>query len=91
MVKKNRQVIWRWKYTMNHCQGEKNICWKKKEKANLVISIEKNQKTRNWLVKRKKTLFGLLSYNAKSAQYWVGQKSIDNYLVSQELTYYSLA
>ena len=28
---------------------------KKKEKANLVIPIEKNQKTRNWLVKRKKT------------------------------------
>ena len=29
------------------------IYWKKKEKSNLVIPIEKNQKTRNWLVKRK--------------------------------------
>ena len=47
----------------------KNIYWKTKEKANLVIPIEKNQKTRNWLVKRKKTLFRLLSYDAKSAQY----------------------
>ena len=48
---------------------EKNIYWRKKEKANLVIPIEKNQKACNWLVKRKKTPFGLLSYNAKSAQY----------------------
>ena len=30
----------------------KNIYWKK-EKANLVIPIEKDQKTRSWLVKRK--------------------------------------
>ena len=70
--KKTRQVIWRWKYTTNDCQGEENIYWKKKrkkEKANLVIPIEKNQKTRNWLVKRKKPPLGLLSYNAKSAQY----------------------
>ena len=29
------------------------IYWKKKEKANLVIPIEKNQHIRNWLVKRK--------------------------------------
>ena len=42
---------------------------KKKEKANLVIPIEKNQKTYNWLVKRKKTPLGLLSYYAKSVQY----------------------
>ena len=41
----------------------------KKEKANLVIPIEKNQKTRNWLVKKLKTPLGLLSYNAKSAKY----------------------
>ena len=42
-----------------------------KKKANLVTPIEKkkNQKTRNWLVKRKKPPFGLVSYNAKSAQY----------------------
>ena len=39
---------------------------KKKEKVNLVIPIEKNQKTRNWLFKeeKKKTPLGLLSYNA---------------------------
>ena len=55
---------------------------KRKEKADLVIPIEKNQKTRNWLVKRKKPPLGLLSYNAKSAQYWVEQNSNDNYLVS---------
>ena len=73
--KRNRQVIWRWKYTTNHCQvgkiyiGKKNIYWEKKEKASLFIPIEKNQKTRNWLVKRKKKLLELLSYNAKSAQY----------------------
>ena len=42
-------------YTTNHCQVEKIYIGKKKEKANLVIPIEKNQKTRNWLVKRKKT------------------------------------
>ena len=41
----------------------------KKEKAISVIAIEKNQKTRNWLVKRKNPPLGLLSYNAKSAQY----------------------
>ena len=57
--KRKRQVIWREKYTENHFQVEeyilkKNIYWKKKEKANLVLPIEKNQKTRNWLVKRKK-------------------------------------
>ena len=51
----------------------KYIYWKKiyvlekKKKVNLVTPIEKNQKTRNWLVKRKKTSLGLLSY--KSAQY----------------------
>ena len=32
----------------------KNCLFEKKEKANLVIPIEKIQKTRNWLVKRKK-------------------------------------
>ena len=36
-----------------------------RKRANLVIAIEKNQKTRNWLVKRKKTPLGPLSYNAK--------------------------
>ena len=77
---------------MNHCQGETYIYWEKNEKANLAIPIEKkNQKTHNWLVKRKKTPLGLLSYNAKSAQYWVEQNRNDNYLVNQELTKYSFA
>ena len=37
-------------------KGEKYIYIgeKKRGKANLVIPMEKNQKTRNWLVKRKK-------------------------------------
>ena len=75
--KKNQQVIWRWKYTMNHCQGEKihirkkYILEKKKEKANLGIPIVKKKKSKDTqLVGQKKKLpFGLLSYNAKSAQY----------------------
>ena len=41
--KKTRQVIWRWKCTTNHCQGEK-IYIGKKEKTNLVIPIEKKSK-----------------------------------------------
>ena len=42
MVEKNRQVIWRWKYTTKNCQGEKVYIKKKKkkEKANFVIPIE---------------------------------------------------
>ena len=47
----------------------KNIYWKKKKRPTLSYELKKNQKTRNWLVKRKKTPFGLLSYNAKSAHY----------------------
>ena len=48
----------------------KNIYWKKNEKAHLVIPIEKKIKRHaiGWS-KEKKTPFGLLSYNAKSAQY----------------------
>ena len=34
-------------------KGEKKYILEKKEKANLVILIEKNQKIRYWLVKRK--------------------------------------
>ena len=64
----------------------------KKEKANLVIPIEKKSKDTQLVgQKGKKTLLELLSYNAKSAQYYVEQNSNDNYLVSQELTYYSFA
>ena len=44
------------------------ILEKKKEKANLVIPIEKNQHTQ-LVGQKKKTPLGLLSYNAKSAQY----------------------
>ena len=87
-MKKTRQVIWSWKYTMNHCQGEKIYILGKKEKANFVIPIEKKSKDTQLVGQKKKTPFGLLTYNAKSAQYWVEQYSIDNHLVSQELTYY---
>ena len=65
--KKNRQVIWRWKYTTNHCQRENIGIFEKEKTVNLVIPIEKNQKTRNWLVK--KPLLVQLSYIAKSAQH----------------------
>ena len=41
----------------------------KKEKANLVIPIEKKSKETHMVGQKKKTPFGLLSYNAKSAQY----------------------
>ena len=64
---------------------------KKKEKANLVIPIEKIKRDPIGWSKERKTSLGLLSYNAKSPQYWVEQNSNDNYLVSQELTYYSFA
>ena len=48
----------------------KNIYWKKKKKRpTLSYQLKKNQKTRNWLVKSKKPQLGLLSYDAKSAQY----------------------
>ena len=33
---------------------EKNIYWKKKKRPTLSSQLKKNQKTRNWLVKRKK-------------------------------------
>ena len=36
-------------------EKKKYIYWKKKEKTNLVIPIEKNRKSRNWLGKRKTT------------------------------------
>ena len=58
--KKNPASDLRMKIYNESLSREKNIYWKiyiyweKKEKANLVIPIEKNQKKRNWLVKRKK-------------------------------------
>ena len=51
----------------------------------------KKSKDTQLVGQKKKTPLGLLSYNAKSAQYYVEQNSNDNYLVSQELTYYSFA
>ena len=75
----------------NESLSRGNIYIGKKEKANLVIPIEKNQKTHNWMAKRKKKPLRLLSYNAKSAQYQVAQSSNDNYLVSRELIYHSFA
>ena len=53
MVKKKRQVIWRWKYTTNNCEGEKYIL-EKKEKANLVIPIEKESKDTQLVGQKKK-------------------------------------
>ena len=47
----------------------KNIYWKKKEKANLVILIEKIERHTRLVGQKKKTPLGLLSYNAKRAQY----------------------
>ena len=85
MVKKTRQVIWRWKYTTNHCQGEKIYILEKKKRPTLSYQLKKSKDTQ-MVGQKKKTPFGLLSYNAKSVQYWVEQ---NNYLVSQELTYYS--
>ena len=54
---------------MNHCQGEKNYILEEKEKANLVIPIEKKSKDMQLVGQKKKLPLGLLSYNAKSAQY----------------------
>ena len=80
--------MWRWKYTTNHCQGEKNIYWKKK--STLSNQLKKSKDTQ-LVGQKEKPPLGLLSYNAKSLQYWVEQNSIDNYLVGQEITYYSFA
>ena len=59
----------------NHCPGgkRKNIIGQKKEKANFVTPVEKNQEICNQLVKRKiKTHRKLLQcYNYMSAQYKV--------------------
>ena len=63
--KKNSKKFEDKKYTTNYCLGEKYIyIGKKKEKANLVIPIEKNQQIRNRLVKRKNAV-KLLSYKCK--------------------------
>ena len=56
-----------------HCQGEKHVLEKmyileKKEKANLVILIEKIKRHAIGWLKEKKTSLGLLSYKPKSAQ-----------------------
>ena len=51
-----------------NAKGEKYILGKK-EKANLVIRIEKKSKDSQLVGQKKKPLLGLLSYNAKSAQY----------------------
>ena len=85
-VKKPRQVIWRWKYTTNHYQVEK-IYIGKKGKSQTCHTHWKKSKDTQLVGQKKKRLLS----NAKSAQYWVEQNSIDNYLVSQELTYYSFA
>ena len=69
MVRKTRQVIWRWKYTTNHCEGENiYIYWKKREKANFVMPIEKIKRHAIGWPEEKPPL-ELLIYNEKSAQY----------------------
>ena len=71
MVKKNTASDLKMKIYNESLSRGKNIYIgkKKKKMPTLSYQLKKNQKTRNWLVKRKKTPFGLLSYNAKSAQY----------------------
>ena len=69
MVGKNPASDLKMKINNESLSRGKIYILEKKEKANLVIPTEKNQKTRNWLVKRKKTPLWLLSYNAKTAQY----------------------
>ena len=55
MVRKNPASDLKMKiYNESLSRGKIYILEKKKEKANLVIPIEKSQKTRNWLVKRKR-------------------------------------
>ena len=72
--KKNRPFIWRWKYPTNHCQGEKYILekniyiWKKKKRPTLSYQLKKS-KDMQLVGQKKKTPLGLLTYNAKSAQY----------------------
>ena len=53
MVRKNPASDLKMKIYNESLSRGKNLYIGKKEKANLVIPIEKNQKTRNWLVKRK--------------------------------------
>ena len=50
-------------------KGKKIYIGKKKEKANLIIPIEKKIKRHTIGWSKEKTLLGLLSYNAKSVQY----------------------
>ena len=73
MAKKNKKQTGKWFADENiqriSVKGKIYI-GKKKEKANLVIPIEKkNQKTRNWTVKRKKNTVRAAKLQCKSAQY----------------------
>ena len=52
MVKKKLASDLKMKIYNESLSRGKNLYWK--EKANLIIPIEKNQKTPNWLVKTKK-------------------------------------
>ena len=58
-------------YKESLSRGKNIYIGKKKEKKRPTLSyqLKKNQKTRNWLIKRKKPPLWLLKYNAKSAQY----------------------
>ena len=56
-------------YNESLSRGKYIYIGKKKEKANFVIPIEKKSKDTQLVGQKKKTPLGLLSYNAKSAQY----------------------
>ena len=58
--KKTRQVIWKWKYTTNHCQGEKyilekNIYIRKKRKGQPCHTNWKKSKDAQLVGQKKKT------------------------------------
>ena len=92
MVRKNPASDLKMKiYNESLSRGKIHI-GKKKKRPTLSCKLKKKIKRHaiGWS-KEKKTPLGLLSYNAKSAQYWVEQNSVDNDLVSQELIYYSFA
>ena len=70
MVRKNPASDLKMKiYNKSLSRGKNINIGKKKEKANLVIPIEKKSKDTQLVGQKKKPPLGLLSYDAKSAQY----------------------
>ena len=92
MVKKNPASDLKMKI-YNECKGEIYIYIyiyidKKSEDQPCHTNWKKSKDTQ-LVGQKKKTPLGRLSYNVKSAQYWVEQNSSNNYLVSRELICYS--